>query len=90
MLSSPPLCPPVLKPCLDLRVGHLEPLGERGALRGGQVLLLVEALLQLADLDAAERGARLLALGRGAVLVRVADATTGKGERTWRKKKVIY
>ena len=48
----------------------------------------MEPLLQLADLDAAERGARLLALGRGAVLVRVADATTGKGERTWRKKRL--
>ena len=53
-ISSPPLCPPVLEPRLDLRVGHLEVLGERGPLCGREILLLVEAFLELTDLDARE------------------------------------
>ena len=47
---SPPLCPPVLEPGLDLGVGHLEVLGQGGPLSGGEVLLLVETLLELTDL----------------------------------------
>ncbi len=82
MALVPPLCPPVLEPRLDLRVGHLEVLCERGPLGGGQVLLLVEALLQLADLDAGEGRARLLAFGRSPVLVRVADAAAAQRKRT--------
>ena len=70
---SPPLGPPVLKPGLDLRVRHLEVLGEGRPLGGGEVLLLVEALLQLADLDPAEGRPRLLPLGRRPVLVGVSD-----------------
>ena len=58
----PPLGASVLEPCLDLRVGHLEVLGEAGPLGGGEVLLLVEPLLQLADLDPRERRPRLLPL----------------------------
>ena len=75
-----------MKPSLDLGVRHLEPLGQRRPLRGREVLLLVEALLQLADLDTAERGSGLLALRRGSVLVRVANAAACEGERTCRKK----
>lgn len=76
----PPFCPPVLKPGLDLSVRHLQGLGQRGALSGRQVLLPMEALLQLADLDPAEGGAGLFPFWRRPVLVRVAD-TTGHGER---------
>ncbi len=50
----PPLCPPVLEPRLDLGIRHFEVLGEGGALGRGKVFLLVEALLQLADLDTGE------------------------------------
>lgn len=71
--DSPPLGPAVLKPGLDLGVGHLERLGERRPLGRGQVLLPVETLLQLADLHPREGGAGLLALGRSAVLVGVPD-----------------
>ena len=62
-----------MEPSLDLSVGHLEALGHGCPLRGGEVLLLVEALLQLADLDPAEGRPRLLPLGRRPVLVGVAD-----------------
>lgn len=70
----PPFGASVLEPGLDLRVGHLQRLGQGGALGRRQVLLPVEALLQLADLHAAEGRARLFPLGRRAVLVRVTDA----------------
>lgn len=70
-LSSPPLCPPVLEPGFDLRVGHFESLGQGGALGRGQVLLAVEALLQLADLQAREGRARLLLLGGRPILIGV-------------------
>ena len=72
-MFSPPLGPPVLKPGLDLRVRHLEVLGEGRPLRGCEVLLLVEALLQLADLDPAEGRPWLLSLRRRPVLVGVSD-----------------
>ena len=68
---SPPLRPPVLEPGFDLRVGHFERLGQGGALGRGQVLLPVEALLQLADLQAREGRARLLLLGGRPVLIGV-------------------
>ena len=70
---SPPLGPPVLEPRLDLSVRHLEALRHGRPLGGGEVLLLVEALLQLADLDPAEGRPRLLPLGRRPVLVGVPD-----------------
>ena len=70
----PPFRPPVLEPRLDLRVRHLQGLGEGGALRRRQVLLPVEALLELADLQARERRPRLLLFGGRAVLVRVTYA----------------
>ena len=44
----------------------------------------METLLQLTNLDAGEGGPRLLPLRRGAVLVRVADPSTGKAEGTWK------
>lgn len=74
-MALPPFRPPVLKPGLNLRVRHLQGLGQSGALGGRQVLLPMEALLQLADLHPAERGARFFPLGRRPVLVRVADTT---------------
>ena len=83
-LSLPPFGPPVLKPGLHLRVRHLEVFGQGGPLRGGQVLLLVEPFLKLADLDARKGGSRLLALGRGAVLVGVTNSAAGQGERAWK------
>lgn len=73
--SSPPLGAPVLEPGLDLRVGHLQGLGQGGALRRGQVLLAVEAFLQLTHLQAREGRARLLLLRRRPVLVRVTYTT---------------
>jgi len=51
----PPFGASVLKPGFDLRVRHLQPLGQRGALGGGQVLLLVETLFQLANLQKKRR-----------------------------------
>lgn len=78
----PPFCPSVLKPGLHLCVRHLQGLGQRGSLGRRQVLLPVEALLQLADLHPAEGGARLFPLGRRPVLVRVSDSA-GHGE--WRE-----
>lgn len=63
-------------------VRHLELLGERGPLGRRQVLLLVEALLQLADLHPGEGGARLLPLRRRPVLVRVADSAGGHRRQT--------
>jgi len=77
---SPPFCSSVLEPGFDLSVCHLQGLGERGALRGREILLPVEALLQLADLHAAERRARLFPLWRSSVLVRVTDPSC-HGER---------
>lgn len=76
----PPFCPSVLKPGLDLRVCHLQGLRQSGALGRCQVLLPMEAFLQLTDLHPAEGSARLFPLGRRPVLVRVAD-TTGHRER---------
>lgn len=76
----PPFCPSVLKPGLHLCVRHLQGLGQGGSLGRRQVLLPVEALLQLADLHPAEGRARLFPLGRRPVLVRVSDSA-GHGER---------
>lgn len=75
IVNVPPLGPPVLEPGLDLGVGHLELLGQGGPLCRGQVLLSVEALLQLHDLGARERRPGLLALGRRAVLVGMANTS---------------
>jgi len=77
---SPPLGPAVLEPGLDLRVRHLQALGEARALRGREVLLPVEALLQLADLHARERRAGLFPFRGSSVLIRVTDPP-GHGER---------
>ena len=49
--NSPPFGPPVLEPSLDLRVRHLQVLGQGRSFRRGQVLLLVEPFLQLTNLD---------------------------------------
>lgn len=72
-MNVPPFGSAVLEPGLDLRVRHLQRFGECRALRRGQILLSVKALLQLADLHATKRRARLFPLGRRAVLVRVTD-----------------
>lgn len=77
---SPPLGPSVLEPGLDLRVRHLQTLGEGRALRTGQIFLSVEAFLQLADLHARERRAGLFPFGGSSVLIRVTDPP-GHGER---------
>lgn len=71
--NIPPLRPPVLEPRLHLSVGHLEGLGEGGAFRRRQVLLLVKPLLQFGDLKAREGRPRLLPLRGCPVLVGVAD-----------------
>jgi len=68
---EPPLGPAVLEPGFDLCVGHLQTLGQGGPLGAGQVLLPVEALLQLADLNSGEGGAGLFPFGWCPVLVRV-------------------
>lgn len=68
---GPPLGPAVLEPGFDLCVRHLQALGQGGALGAGQVLLPVEALLQLADLNPGEGRAGLFPFGRSPVLVRV-------------------
>ena len=47
---------------LDLTLGHAECIGELGALGAGQVLGLLECLLQGEDLLAAEGGPRMLLL----------------------------
>lgn len=75
----PPFCPSVLKPGLDLCVCHLQGLCQGGTLGWRQVLLPVEAFLQLADLHPAEGGARFFPLGRRPVLIRVAN-TAGHRE----------
>lgn len=76
----PPLGPAVLEPGFDLRVRHLQALGQGGPLGARQVLLPVEALLQLADLNSGEGRAGLFPLGRRPVLVRV-SYPSGDGER---------
>ena len=76
----PPLGPAVLEPGFDLRVRHLQALGQGGPLGARQVLLPVEALLQLADLNSGEGRAGLFPLGRRPVLVRV-SYPPGDGER---------
>lgn len=62
-------------PGLHLGVGHFEILGHGDALGRSEILLLVETLLQFANLLPGERGARLLPLGRRPVLVGVPNAT---------------
>lgn len=74
-LYRPPFGPPVLKPGLDLRVSHLQTLGQSCPLGAGQVLLPVKAFLQLADLDSGKRGSRLFPFGRSPVLIRVSYPT---------------
>lgn len=68
---QPPFGPAVLEPGFDLRVCHLQTLGQGCSLGAGKVLLSVEALLQLADLDPGEGRAGLFPFGRCPVLVRV-------------------
>lgn len=58
-----------MEPGFDLRVCHLEGLGEGGPLSGGQVLLPVEAFLKLTDLQPGEGRPRLLLLRGRPVLV---------------------
>lgn len=67
----PPLGPAVLKPGFDLRVCHLQAFGQGCPLGAGQVLLPVEAFLQLADLHSGEGGPGLFSFWRRPVLVRV-------------------
>lgn len=97
-----PLLPPfgasILEPGLHLRVGHLQSLGEGGSLRGRQVLLSVEAFLQLTDLQPSERSPRLFLLRGRPVLVWMTYATghsegweghwteTGR-ERRWQERR---
>ena len=81
-VAIPPFSPSVLKPRLDLSVCHLQGLGQGGALCRRQVLLPMKALLQLTDLDAAERRAWLFPLGWRTVLVRVPDPPS---HREWRQ-----
>lgn len=71
----PPFSPSVLKPSLDLSVGHLQTLGQGRSLSGGEVLLSVKPLLQLNDLQSGEGRPRLLPLRWRSVLVWVADTT---------------
>lgn len=70
---SPPFCPPVLEPCLDLSVGHFQGFGEGGSLCRSQVFLAMKSLLQFADLDSGERRPRFFTLGRSPILIRVSD-----------------
>ena len=49
--NEPPLGPSVLEPGLDLRVRHLQVLGQRRPLRRRKILLLVKTLLKLANLN---------------------------------------
>lgn len=74
-LLLPPFGTSVLEPGFDLRVGHLQSLGEGGSLGRRQILLPVKALLQLTDLQPCERRPRLLLLGRRSVLVWMTYAT---------------
>lgn len=85
----PPFCPSVLKPGLDLCVCHLQGLCQGGALGRRQVLLPVEAFLQLADLHPAEGGARLFPLGWRPVLIRVADTASHREGRqgSWKRQR---
>lgn len=70
---SPPLGASVLEPRLHLGIGHLQSAGQCRSLRGRQILLLVEALLQLGHLDAREGCAWLFPLRRRAILVGMSD-----------------
>ena len=74
-MISPPFGASVLEPSFDLGVSHLQGLGEGGPLGGRQVLLPMEALLQLTDLQPSERRPRLLLLRRRPVLVGVTYTT---------------
>lgn len=67
--ASPPFGASVLEPGFDLSVSHLQGFGEGGSLSRRQVLLSVEALLQLADLQPSEGCPRLLLLRWRPVLV---------------------
>ena len=49
--NEPPFGPSVLEPGLDLRVRHLQVLGQRRPLRRRKILLLVKTLLKLANLN---------------------------------------
>ena len=60
----PPLGASVLEPHLDLCVGDVEAGGDGRALGGRQVLLSAERVLELRQLRARERRARLLARGQ--------------------------
>jgi len=73
LLGGAPLAPlgaPVLEPHLHLRLGHGQLVGELGALRPGQILGLLEGLLEHVDLVAREGGPGVfLALARVCVLL---------------------
>ena len=68
---QPPLGPAVLKPGFDLCVCHLQALRQSCPLGAGQVLLPVEAFLQLADLNSGKGSPGLFPFRRSPVLVRV-------------------
>lgn len=59
------LVPPVLEPDFHLGLGQSQDGGQVGSLRGRQVPLLAEFLLQLEHLKVGERGSGALLLGRG-------------------------
>jgi len=69
LLESLGLGPTVLEPDFDLRFRQLEVLGELGPLGDGQVLLLLELVLQGEELLGGERGS---GLAIGLVLAEVA------------------
>lgn len=83
----PPLGPAVLEPGFDLRVRHLQTLGQSCALGAGQVLLPVEPFLQLADLNPGERGSGLFPLGGRPVLVGVSypPRNSERHQSRWRE-----
>lgn len=74
-MASPPFGASVLEPGFDLGVCHLQGFGQSCPLGRGQVLLSVEAFLQLTDLQAGEGCPRFLLLRRGSVLVWVTYTT---------------
>jgi len=71
----PPFCAAVLKPSFNLSISHFQRLGERSALRTGQIFLPMKSFLQLANLNPAERGSGLFLLWWRSVLVGMAHSS---------------
>lgn len=70
----PPFRSSVLKPSLDLGIGHFQSFGQRRPLGRCEIFLALKSLLQFDDLQSRERRPRLLALRRRASLIRVTNA----------------